>query len=142
MDQILLFVGSNPSSKSVDDSAFHHSTKSGKILDSWCKDLVGTKVYINVSDKKTENNRPLTMQDTKNNLDNLREDIMIQNPDKIVALGKTAATAMTLLRLNFYEMPHPSGLNRKLNDKEYVAEKIKGLLEFCSNSPSTKSTKI
>jgi uracil-DNA glycosylase len=51
-------------------------------------------------------------------------------PDKIVALGKTAEKALTLLGYDFYAMPHPSGLNRKLNDKDYIEEKIKGLRDY------------
>jgi uracil-DNA glycosylase len=138
MDTIL-FVGSNTSNASVDDSAFHPSTKSRQILDTWCKDLVGAKVYINVTSKKTEENRPLRRGEIKANLDVLAGDINRIAPTKIVALGKTASIALTLLGLKFYEMPHPSGCNRKLNNKEYVAEKIKGLLEY-TNNPSIKSS--
>jgi uracil-DNA glycosylase len=30
-------------------------------------------------------------------------------------------------------MPHPSGLNRQLNDKEFVEEKIKGLANYLAS---------
>ena len=133
----ILFVGSNPSQRSANDSAFHGSTRSAQILAEWTKDIPGTKIHINVVNKKTDDNRPLKASEIKDNLDNLTADILIAQADKIVALGKTAAKALTLLRVNFYEMPHPSGRNRLLNDPEYVAQKIKGLVEFCSTSPIT-----
>jgi uracil-DNA glycosylase len=60
-------------------------------------------------------------------------------PDKVIALGRTAEKALTLLRLDFYAMPHPSGLNRKLNDPKYIEEKIKGLISYLS--PSVKISK-
>jgi uracil-DNA glycosylase len=55
-------------------------------------------------------------------------------PWRIVALGKTAEKALTLLRYNFYVMSHPSGLNRQLNDPKFVEEKIKGLREYLKPS--------
>lgn len=134
----ILFLGSNPSSKSVDDSAFHPYTKSGKILEAWCKDLVGAKVYINVMSDKTKNNRPMKTSEIKSNISRLSKDIKRINPDRIVALGKTATKALTLLQLKFYELPHPSGLNRKINNPQYVEEKIKKLVEFCNSTSPDK----
>jgi uracil-DNA glycosylase len=135
----ILFVGSNPSNASTCEVAFHGSTKSSKILTDWTRDIQGMKVHINVLNEKTENNRPLKTSEIKSNLTRLAEDIKATSPTRIVALGKTAAKALTLLQLDFYEMPHPSGRNRKLNDPAYVQEKVKGLLEFCSSSPNTDS---
>jgi len=37
---------------------------------------------------------------------------------KIVALGNTASGRLKSARVNHYKLPHPSGLNRKLNDKQ------------------------
>ena len=114
--------------------AFHGSTKSSQILMSWCKDLVGVKMHINVLNKKTEGNRPLKNGEIKENLERLAKDISSIAPTKIVALGKTATAALTLLGVEFLEMPHPSGCNRLLNDKEFVQQKIKDLTEYCSQS--------
>jgi uracil-DNA glycosylase len=128
----ILFVGSNPSQRSVCSEAFHGSTRSSQILMSWCKDIECKKVFTNVVKQKTENNRPLTQAEINQSLDSLMADILIAQCDKIVALGKTATKALTLLGVDFYEMPHPSGRNRKLNDPKYVEEKVKGLVEFVS----------
>lgn len=131
---VILFVGSNPANASFCDIAFHTSTRSSKILTGWCMDLQGMKVHLNVLNQKTEDNRPLKKSEIKLNLERLASDIKGTSPDRIVALGKTAASALTMLGVEYYEMPHPSGRNRLLNDPEYVAGKVKGLIEFCNST--------
>lgn len=135
----ILFVGSNPSQQSLTDAAFHGTTRSSKILTEWVKDVQGAKVHVNVLNKKTEDNRPLKRGEIKANLDRLAEDIRGLAPTRIVALGKTAVTALTLLGEKFYEMPHPSGRNRLLNDPAFVQQKIKELTEFCNRVSSDNS---
>jgi uracil-DNA glycosylase len=132
-DKIILFVGSNPSNASTCDVAFHGSTISSRILTSWCSDLNGILMHINVLNNKTENNRPLKKSEINASLEKLAEKIAIIQPDKIVALGKTAAIALKLLNEKFYEMPHPSPRNRQLNDSEYINQKINKMREYCNN---------
>jgi uracil-DNA glycosylase len=72
------------------------------------------------------------MKQIKESLDQLKSSAEVQEPDRIIALGKTAEKALTLLHIPHMAMPHPSGLNRKLNDKTYVEQKIKELVEYCS----------
>lgn len=131
----ILFVGSNPSNASETEVAFHEHTKSSKILTEWISHITGMKMMINVQNEKTEGNRPLRKSEIKANLPRLKEDLDLIKPTKIVALGKTATEALKAVGAEFYEMPHPSGLNRQLNDKEFVEGKIKGLIEYCSTSP-------
>jgi uracil-DNA glycosylase len=89
-------------------------------------------MHINVLNQKTEKNRPLTGAEVKAALPRLAMDV--KGADKIVALGKTAAKALSKLGVEFYEMPHPSGCNRLLNDPKFVEQKVKGLLEYCSQA--------
>ncbi len=134
----VIFVGSNPSRASKTILPFYGDTKSDYVLSSWAKHLpyeVEMSV-CNVMDAPTPNNKPLSVKEIKECLANLAN--KVNGQDRIIALGKTAAKALTLLHLEFYEMPHPSGRNRLLNDKNYVEEKIKGMLEFCSSIPSSK----
>jgi uracil-DNA glycosylase len=93
-------------------------------------------MHINVMNEKTEDNRPLKKSEIKANLKRLAADVKTVEADFVIALGKTAAEALSAIGAKFYEMPHPSGLNRLLNDKEFVEGKVKGLLEYCSNRPS------
>jgi uracil-DNA glycosylase len=128
----ILFIGSNPSTASSTTNAFCESTKSGRTLNSWIKriDLPLHAMMINVSSEPTKNNKPLTAALIKNNLPRLKSKINYLKPDKIVALGKVSAKALTLLGIHFYEMPHPSGLNRQLNDISFIEEKINGLKTY------------
>jgi uracil-DNA glycosylase len=80
---------------------------------------------------KTDN-KPLTGSEIQNALPSFSKQLEEFKGFKFVALGKTAARACELAGVDFLEMPHPSGMNRKLNDPEYVKEKIKRLAEFIS----------
>ncbi len=128
----VLFIGSNPSTASKTYNPFSESTVSGRILVDWirktCPDDVSAA--CNVSDNYTEANRPLKVSEIKANLPRLQAKISASQATYIVALGKTAEKALTLLRIPHYAMPHPSGLNRQLNDQKFVEEKIKGLKEY------------
>ena len=113
-------------------------SRSRKILDSWLSrislDHPHSIVLANVSDDPTEGNRPLKMREVRLKLNELSLKIQDIKPDKIIALGKTAARALTLLHLDFYEMPHPSPINRVLNNKEKVQEYIDGLKTYIQNN--------
>ena len=125
---MIVFVGSNPSKRSsVSNSAFDLSTRSGQILASWIRDIDAPMALLNVSDNPTDKNRPLTSSELRSALPSLEDKLRHYENARVVALGKTAAKALNLLGITFYEMPHPSGLNRKLNCKIYVETMLKGL---------------
>lgn len=130
----VLIVGSNPSTSSSTNSPFCVSTKSGIILQEWMEsvsDIPGIEFELaNVSCKKTENNRPLRVSEIREALPDLMARIGEIGPDKVVALGKTASKALKQCQMEFFEMNHPSGLNRLNNDPQYVAQKLKELREF------------
>ena len=127
----ILLLGSNPSTSSPNNGAFDYSTKSGRTLATWIA-RVGCYncILMNVSPVPTTNNKPLTVRDIKANLGRLAHDIGLVSPDKIVAVGKTAVKALTLLGLTHFELPHPSGCNRLLNNPDYIDEKIKKLQSY------------
>jgi len=128
-----LLIGSNPSNKSPDNSPFHVSTRSRSIVDEWFKEIdTQDRVFLNISNEKKEGNKALNMKEIQSRLPDLSGQLCKFEGYKIVTLGKTASKALTLLRVDFYELPHPSGLNRLLNDKNYIAEKIKGLQSYLS----------
>jgi uracil-DNA glycosylase len=83
-----------------------------------------------VSNGKTVNNKPLTVKEIHSCLPALATTIANLKPYRVIALGKTAEKALTLLRLQYYAMPHPSGRNRLLNDPKHVEEKIKGMRAY------------
>jgi len=47
--------------------------------------------------------------------------------DRVVALGNFPSEALRRIGVDHFTLPHPSGLNRKLNDKRYELER----LELC-----------
>ncbi|CAB5221458.1 hypothetical protein UFOVP247_170 [uncultured Caudovirales phage] len=49
--------------------------------------------------------------------------------DKVIALGGFPSKTLNRLGVEHFVLPHPSGLNRKLNDLEYE----KRVLEECSD---------
>ena len=38
----------------------------------------------------------------------------------VISLGKVASVALDTLNIPHYELPHPSPLNRQLNDREFM----------------------
>lgn len=134
----ILFVGSNPSQRSKSTLPFWHDTKSMIVLDKWIDaigyDTISSLLFCNVSDLPTPNNRPLKISEIKSNLSLLQAKIEQMQPQKIIALGKTAEKALTLLHIPHHAMEHPSGLNRNLNNKEYMAVKLEELKQYIQSN--------
>lgn len=132
----ILFIGSNPSESAGSTVAFWQDTSSAKVLAKWIDELgpVDQLFFNNVSPFTTPNNRPLTTTEIRESSERLKMLVAIHDGAKIVALGRTAEKALRMIGEKFYAMPHPSGKNRKLNDKAYVEEKIKGLRNYLKPS--------
>jgi hypothetical protein len=54
----------------------------------------------------------------------------IKGYDRVVALGGFPSKALSKLDVDHFVLPHPSGLNRKLNDKEYEREVLRSCSEY------------
>jgi uracil-DNA glycosylase len=125
----IVFVGSNPSQKRKLNGAFTPDTVSGRVLHEWIRaaeiDLWHT---LNIVDYITENNRPLNKSEILPHIPHIK--LSLSFCTKIVAMGKTAHKALQLAGIPHLEMPHPSGLNRKLNDPEYVSKCIAMLRDY------------
>jgi uracil-DNA glycosylase len=127
----ILFVGSNPGNASPDCSAFHPTSRSRIVLDSWLKDLDVEAAYINVYDQKTENNKPLSIRQIKESIPSLRNKISLHRSHKIVAVGVAASKALELTGVvEFLSIPHPSGRTRSYNDKNFTEQTVKTLISF------------
>lgn len=50
--------------------------------------------------------------------------------DKVVALGAFPSRALKMIGVNHHVLPHPSGLNRNLNDKDYEAAQVNMCKEY------------
>lgn len=51
----------------------------------------------------------------------------------VVALGNFVSDALSTLRIYHFKLPHPSGLNRLLNDKQYEIEKVEQLKRYMND---------
>ena len=54
-----------------------------------------------------------------------------QGYDIIVTLGKIADSALNKINLKHFALPHPSGLNRQINDKEFINDRLTQLSIYC-----------
>jgi len=118
---MIVVIGSNPSSKSIDKTPFSLSTRSGRTIREWFCDITDVH-YVNVSDEPTEYNKPLKSSEINSCLQTLKT--KLKNADKIITVGKTADKACCLLNLDHFVMPHPSGRNRILNDHSRIATMV------------------
>lgn len=130
---LILFVGSNPSEKAASEEPFHESTKSGKVLREWVARAGITNFkFGNIVNKATPGNRGLSKKEISSYAGVLNIQIRSLKPTHVIALGNQAAFALDICEIKHLKMPHPSGLNRKLNDPAYVEEQINKLKEYIS----------
>lgn len=114
-DKRVLIVGINPSS--ADPSKTSQSIKK---LCRWTEQLGLTYFsFVNCIP------RPGPYKESDVDYDMLRECSV--GYEKVIALGKFPSSALKKIKVEHFELPHPSGLNRKLNDKSYETE----ILEKC-----------
>jgi uracil-DNA glycosylase len=105
---MVLFVGDRPSTKNVDPMIPFIGTKSYDRLLDWASRL------------------GLVNFDMINSHDSALLTIISANAHIkiVIALGNVAARRLDRAGIPHLKMPHPSGRNRKLNDKEYVEQML------------------
>ncbi len=52
------------------------------------------------------------------------------NYEKIVSLGEKASHLLRIVGIDHFKLPHPSGLNRQLNNKEYVEKQLNSCYKY------------
>lgn len=134
----ILFLGQNPAEASP-KLAFV-GTKSGKTLDQWIFQssipVDQPIVFANVFDFPTISNKPLKASDITSAAKSSFFLEKIEGCDIVFSCGKQASKAVAIAMAHFglqsikaVSLPHPSGLNRKLNDKAFVNQTIKLISE-------------
>lgn len=105
-----LFVGDTPSPKSKRPwDAFEPATKSGKTIREWAP-LMGVDLFICIN--RTDSLFQFTVESAQ----------IMKFP--IISFGEKAHKALSKLKVPHFEMPHPSGRNRKINDKKFLTERL------------------
>jgi uracil-DNA glycosylase family 4 len=127
----IVIVGQNLAQASRTSEAFV-GTRSGAVLEGWLEEaglrrsLAVDVRIINVSDRKTPGNRPLTAREMRRELPRLAG--QLGGADLVVMLGRQAERAVQrCCYLVAGKVPpgltleHPSGRNRNLNDPKVRA---------------------
>src|SRR5208283_5205037 len=83
----VLFIGSNPSVRSPDNSPFHPNTRSRIILDAWIRVLGCEASFMNLSDHPTPSNEKLRASDIDKDI--IQAKISQFADYRIVGLGQT-----------------------------------------------------
>ena len=102
-------MGLNPSRK-------HGKSPTLKNLFSWLDRLnLGTVSFTNLFQSYTptpESNEILYIAEIS------------KDYDKVLALGGSVSSALHGVAVDHFKLPHPSGLNRQINDSRFVDEQI------------------
>ncbi len=56
---------------------------------------------------------------------------------KVIALGNKAAERLANLGIGYRKLPHPSGLNRQLNDKKQLTEQLIDVIAYINDYPAS-----
>lgn len=110
----VLVIGLNPSRLGKNSSAIRNLYK-------WLDEL-NVKVF-----SFTNLYEGYEIDETRPQTESIRE--FAKSYDKILALGKVVSLHLDHLEINHFSLPHPSGLNRQLNDQKFIDER----LEACKN---------
>lgn len=127
----VLFIGQNPSQTNLDINVAFVGSRSYHTLLEWVRKLglkPGEVGFVNASKKIGD----VTLKDADFN--NLFSACCTH--EKVICLGKYAEKCYQKIARTYgwsykaaFSLPHPSGLNRKLNNPEYVQK----ILEECKN---------
>ena len=116
---VIYFIGDKPSKCNIDPQVAFVGTRSYKTLLEWIH-----RMNLSI------NNICLFNADDFIRKVNKDETLIIHEHDQIVALGREASNALDKAILPHLRIPHPSGLNRKLNDPREVNRFLKECKEY------------
>ena len=116
---VIYFIGDKPSKCNIDPQVAFVGTRSYKTLLEWIH-----RMNLSI------NNICLFNADDFIRKVNKDETLIIHEHDQIVALGREASNALDKAILPHLRIPHPSGLNRKLNNPKEVNRFLKECKDY------------
>ena len=102
----VVFVGDEPGRLNINKDIAFVGTRSMETLAKWIK-TIQPDYYVCYNSHTSEN------------LDKI--DSLYKNNFNVVALGNKASNRLKKLNITHYKLPHPSGLNRNLNDHQKLS---------------------
>lgn len=117
IEPMVLFVGDKPSKNNTNQKIAFQGTRSGKVLEEWAIALeLVPDAYIAI-----------------NRVDPYFLDCAIsfyKCQKAIIALGTEADKALTRFGIPHFTLPHPSGRNRALNDRNALTRLLGGCKSY------------
>lgn len=101
-------------------------TKSGDTIIKWVTSIAYDCNFL-VSNASNTIGKPIVTED---DMSRLREEYSFYRPEKIITFGRVAERTISELGWEYFKMPHPSGLNRKLNNRHYVDKMIQDMVTY------------
>jgi hypothetical protein len=116
----ILVVGLNPSRK-------HGNSPSLKLLFKWFDELgIQYASFINLYEGYEINGSACQIEFIRD---------ISKEYDRVLALGQTVSDHLSRVDVHHYSLPHPSGLNRLLNDKKYVHDQLEACKNYLRGEP-------
>tara|TARA_R100001082_G_scaffold31791_1_gene16323 strand:- start:623 stop:1009 length:387 start_codon:yes stop_codon:yes gene_type:complete len=116
---VIYFIGDKPSKCNIDPQVAFVGTRSYKTLLEWIH-----RMNLSINNICLFNVEEFVKRVNKD------ETLVIHEHDQIVALGRVASEALDKAILPHLRIPHPSGLNRKLNDPREVNRFLKECKDY------------
>lgn len=107
---MVLFVGDRPSRLNKDPEVAFIGSRSEKVLKNWID-------FLNPKEASLINSHTSILM--------LRIEVYSNLGDTVVALGNVASQRLTKAGIPHFKLPHPSGRNRKLNNKKFIDSELK-----------------
>ena len=130
---MVIFVGDQASAKNINPDVAFVGTQSYKRLLEWIWEL-----DLDINDLALCNKNQVFGYTTctARFIQTPATFVDIMAGDAIIALGNAASKKLSDLNLSHFVLPHPSGLNRKLNDKKYVKKILRECKKWIASQQS------
>lgn len=120
----VLLVGQNPSRHNLDPKIAFKGSKSFKVIEEWVQEMSLSDCGYMLVNAFPKVNQKYKKADVEVAISRVKNYMEMIKPQKVIALGKMAAKVLKKANIEHFELPHPSGLNRKLNNVEWLQEEL------------------
>lgn len=123
---MIIFVGDKPSPRMKPGDFPFEGAACQKRLNNWLGEL---QLYRCMVVDAYHSGAPQVQLINQSDLTDMEFLLNYSSVDKFVAFGNNASNRLKSLDIPHFKLPHPSGRNRQINDKEFIKNK----LEECSD---------